>query len=466
MSSRADDFGGLADLFMSGGASTRGSAGAGARFGGADATTVGAAPRVLLVGNVPTLAGIWIAQYADQCARADGPVALIRIDGAATRGEIYRSEGRALPSEGGAWLERASAFARCWIVCLDSLTDAGVVLDAGGEIVLLSGTDETAMAGARRTIESLSVASAARGASLGIGLALVGCSADAAQSSVQSLVEWARSKSLAVRLTLAAHAQRVDRVESSGPVPLSVLGALDTPSAIEMVAMAMRGNPARRSERDVPRLRIDDARAAESGDGVAVRPAWPAATTVAAPTATSPPATAATPTIAAPTIAPPTAPPTAPTIAPPTAPPTAPTIAPTIAPPTAPPVSVRAEASVLAALFPELHALAFHCPDAPSVLLASDSNGLHLLACESNASDLRVAGAWARANWALLCAAVPAVAARGAITEHLLLNDPTHAVGLHRSGVLLHAAVDFDLGGRIVRRRIDLNTAQSAGLAR
>jgi hypothetical protein len=397
---------------------------------------------VLLVGNVPTLAGIWIAQYADQCARADGPVALIRIDGAATRGEIYRSEGRALPSEGGAWLERASAFARCWIVCLDSLTDAGVVLDAGGEIVLLSGTDETAMAGARRTIESLSVASAARGASLGIGLALVGCSADAAQSSVQSLVEWARSKSLAVRLTLAAHAQRVDRVESSGPVPLSVLGALDTPSAIEMVAMAMRGNPARRSERDVPRLRIDDARAAESGDGVAVRPAWPAATTVAAPTATSPPATAATPTIAAPTIAPPTA------------------------PPTAPPVSVRAEASVLAALFPELHALAFHCPDAPSVLLASDSNGLHLLACESNASDLRVAGAWARANWALLCAAVPAVAARGAITEHLLLNDPTHAVGLHRSGVLLHAAVDFDLGGRIVRRRIDLNTAQSAGLAR
>jgi len=37
---------------------------------------------------------------------------------------------------------------------------------------------------------------------------------------------------------------------------------------------------------------------------------------------------------------------------------------------------------------------------------------------------------------------------------------------LHRSGVLLHAAVDFDLGGRIERRRIDLNTAQSAALAR
>jgi len=457
MSSRADDFGGLADLFMSGGASPRGSAVAGARFGGADATTVGAAPRVLLVGNVPTLAGIWIAQYADQCARADGPVALIRIDGAATRGEIYRSEGRALPSEGGAWLERASAFARCWIVCLDSLTDAAVVLDAGGEIVLLSGTDETAMAGARRTIESLSVASAARGVALGIGLALVGCSADVAQSSVQSLVEWARSKSLTVRLTLAAHAQRVDRVESSGPVPLSVLGALDTPSAIEMVAMAMRGNPGRRSERDVPRLRIDDARSAESGDGVAVRPAWPAAAAgaaevvsgkvVAAPTAPSPPAAAAVPTIAAPTIA-------------------APTASPTIAATTAPPLSVRAEAGVLAVLFPELHALAFHCPDAPSVLLASDSNGLHLLACESDAANLRVAGAWARANWALLCAAVPTVAAHGTITEHLLLNDPTHAVGLHRSGVLLHAAVDFDLGGRIERRRIDLNTAQSAALAR
>lgn len=435
MSSRANDFDGLADLFMSGGGARRGDASAnagGGTFGAGAAEAAGGAPRVLLVGNVPTLAGIWIAQYADQCARADGPVALIRLDGAATRGEIYRSEGRALPSDGSAWMERASAFARRWIVCLDSLTDAAVVLDAGGEIVLLSGTDETAMAAARRTIESLGVAAAARGSVLALGLALVGCSHDAAESAVQSLVEWSRGKSIVVRLTLAAHAQRVDRVESSGPVPLSVLGALDPPSAIEMVALAMRGNPSRRSERDVPRLRIDDPRASDVRGSEAPKP-------VAAP-------------IAAPAAVPAAAPVAAPVAAP-------------ITPPVAPPVVVS-DAIDLAALFPELQALAFHCPDAPRVLLAIDARGLHLLASESTAADLRVAAAWARANWALLCAAAPALAASSAITEHLLLTDAAHAVGLHRSGVLLHAAIDFDVGGRLVRRRVDLNNEQNAAVAR
>ncbi len=437
MSGRADEFGGLADLFMSGaaarggdatGQSTAGSSGRALR-----AVGVAAAPRVLLVGNVPTLAGIWIAQYADQCARADGPVALIRLDGAATRGEIYRSEGRALPSDGSAWLERASAFARRWIVCVDSLTDAAVVLDPGGEIVLLSGTDETAMAGVRRTIESLAVASAARGGSLAVGLALVGCSFDAAEASVQSLAEWARGKSLLVRLALAAHAQRVDRVESSGPVPLSVLGALDAPSAIEMVSMAMQGNASRRSERDVPRLRLDDARAVDARAADGPPPGWPAAVAVTAPRAVAPVEAAQ------------------------------PAVVPTVA---AAVTEVVADASALASLFPELQPLAFNCPDAPRVVLAVDARGLHLLAAENAAAELRVAAAWARANLALLCAAVPAVAARSAITEHLLLDDAAHAVGLHRSGVLLHAAVEFDVGGRPARKRIDLNNEQNAGLAR
>ena len=421
MSSRASDFDGLADLFMSGGGARRGDASSnagGGSFGAGAAEAAGAAPRVLLVGNVPTLAGIWIAQYADQCARADGPIALIRLDGAATRGEVYRSEGRALPSDGSAWLERASAFARRWIVCLDSLTDAAVVMDAGGEIVLLSGTDETAMAAARRTIESLGTAAAARGSVLALGLALVGCSHDAADSAVQSLVEWSRGKSIGVRLTLAAHAQRVDRVESSGPVPLSVLGALDPASAIEMVTMAMRGNPSRRSERDVPRLRIDNPRAGDV-HGAEAPPPPPAPTPVAAPTPVTAPTAVAAPVVVS-------------------------------------------DAIDLSALFPELQALAFHCPDAPRVLLAVDARGLHLLAGESTAADLRVAAAWARANWALLCAAVPALAACNAITEHLLLSDAAHAVGLHRSGVLLHAAIDFDVGGRVIRRRVDLNNEQSA----
>ena len=51
-------------------------------------------PTLLVVGNVPTLAGIWIAQFADQMARTKGPVALVRLDGAASRGWRQGRRGR------------------------------------------------------------------------------------------------------------------------------------------------------------------------------------------------------------------------------------------------------------------------------------------------------------------------------------------------------------------------------------
>ena len=79
MSRAPDDFDGITSAFL-GGVS-----------GGAKSRPVAQAslmPTLLIVGNVPTLAGIWIAQYADQHARIAGPVALIRLDGAAD-GDLF-----------------------------------------------------------------------------------------------------------------------------------------------------------------------------------------------------------------------------------------------------------------------------------------------------------------------------------------------------------------------------------------
>ena len=122
MSRAPDDFDGITSAFL-GGVS-----------GGAKSRPVAQAslmPTLLIVGNVPTLAGIWIAQYADQHARIAGPVALIRLDGAASRGEVYRAQGRALPTDGVAWMERASIFARSWIVCTDCQSDPTAIALSG-----------------------------------------------------------------------------------------------------------------------------------------------------------------------------------------------------------------------------------------------------------------------------------------------------------------------------------------------
>lgn len=149
MSRAPDDFDGITSAFLGGGSS-----GYGTSKSRAVAQT-SLMPTLLIVGNVPTLAGIWIAQYADQHARTSGPVALIRLDGAASRGEVYRAQGRALPTDGGAWMERASIFARSWIVCTDCQTDASAIALSGCSLVLLSGTDETALAAAKRQLKQL-----------------------------------------------------------------------------------------------------------------------------------------------------------------------------------------------------------------------------------------------------------------------------------------------------------------------
>ena len=234
MSRAADDFDALAGAFLTGGA------------GAKQRRDIGQGPTLLVVGNVPTLAGIWIAQYADQMARAQGPVALVRLDGAASRGELFRGQGRALPNDATKWLERAGAITRNWILCVDSQARASGIIESGCQIVFLSGTDEAALAALRKKVEAIDISAREHGVkSLPIGLAFVGSTNDVSSEAAARLVAWAKERSMIAKPVLAMQAQRVDRVESTGPVPLPMFSGLDEASAAELVALAIEGSPVR-----------------------------------------------------------------------------------------------------------------------------------------------------------------------------------------------------------------------------
>lgn len=412
MSRAADDFDGITSAFLASGSSSSKLR---------SVAQQSSLPTLLIVGNVPTLAGIWIAQYADQCARTSGPLALIRLDGAASRGEVYRAQGRALPTEGSAWMERASVFARSWIVCTDCQSDAASIALSGCSLVLLSGTDETALAAAKKTIEAVAHAGKIGGVDqCDISLAFVGSPEESARASCNSLIAWAAERSIAVRLSPGAHSPRVDRVESSGPVPLAMLSTLDISSALELIGIAKNGNPDRFSDRERPM-----ARPAISSPQITVTDLPTREKLVSKDVVNG---------VSAEKV-------------------------------TAPQQKVVGGGGVCD-YFPEWTALAFSCPDASTVQLALDDfSTLHLIQTSSGANGLRVAAGWARANWILLCAACPQLnSTQVRIIEHILLDDAREAVLLHRTGVLLHARVDVTVMGTIVRRRVDLNSSETAGI--
>ncbi len=390
MTRAADDFDALAGAFLTPGKPSR------------QRRDAACTPTLLVVGNVPTLAGIWIAQFADQMARTKGPVALVRLDGAASRGEMFRGQGRAFPGDATAWMERAGAITRNWVLCVDSRAEASAIVASGCPIVILSGTDEAALAALRRKIELIDSAARETGlGSMSVGLALVGSAEDLLKDSATRLATWASDSRLAVRPHLAMHAPRVERVESTGPVPLSMFSALDEPSAAELIELAMEGHP--------------------------TRLAPPA---IAAPVIDEPPMPVERPVESA---------------------------------PKSRPAQVVAVADGID-LFPELARVPFECPDAPGVALGCDQEGaLHLIAQAAESHALKSALSWARGNWRLLRAAHPTLKGESPnVVEHLVLDDAREAISLHRTGVLLHTVVTAQSAAGPVRVRVDLNDSATA----
>jgi hypothetical protein len=428
MAGAGDHIDDLARAYLGqGGTAPIGGASRGTRLAAADAL------HIVIVGNVPALAGIWLAQLADQCARASGPVGLVRLDRHAPRAELYRSDSRALPADPDAWLSRAAASAVRWLVCATSDTAARNVITAEAPVLLVTGTDEAALAAARRSIAAIaSEASSAGVPAPEIEVAVVGSQSEIATRAFESLEQWASGDSAVmsagIRLSLAMVAPRVERLDVAAAVMLPGFADLTPREAVERVRAAMRSG-ADRFMADAP------------------APARPVA-----PVRTAPPP----PRHGHPAVRPPEAmegddplewsSDSAP--------------APSTAARSAP-----ARTGALA-LFPEWAPLAIGCPDAPDVSFAIEGGTVHLLSADASMRTLRVAAAWIRAQWSLVAALAPGLdRARPAVREHLMLDDPRHAIPLHRCGVLLHARIQVSVAGAVVVQRIDLNDAASAGLA-
>lgn len=400
MAGAGDHIDDLAGAYLGRGGGVPPAAGGGARLAPAGSSD---ALHLVVVGNVPALAGIWLAQLADQCARSAGPVGLVRLDRHAPRAELYRSDGRALPGDAHEWLSRAAASAVRWLVCASTDSTPRSVIAAEAPVLLVTGTDEAALAAARRTIAGIAAEAASAGVPAPeIEIAVVGSPSEVATRAFESLDRWSAADpavaSAGCRLALAMVAPRVERIDVAASVMMPGFAELTPREAIERVRAAMRSGADRFLE-DAPEPRIVAERVRQ---------------------------------------------------------------VPVEAPPRAAPPTARAGSL---ALFPEWTPLAIECPDAPDVSFAIEGGTVHLLSADASMRTLRVAAAWIRAQWTLVAALAPGLdRARPAVREHLLLDDPRLAIPLHRCGVLLHARVQLTVGGTVVSQRIDLNDAASAGI--
>jgi hypothetical protein len=425
---------------------------------------------VVIVGNVPALAGIWLAQLADQCARSAGPVGLVRLDRHAPRAELYRSDGRALPADPDAWLTRAAASAVRWLVCATSDAAPRSVIAAEAPVLFVTGTDEAVLAAARRSIAAIASEAASAGVPAPeIEVAVVGSASDVAARAFESLEQWASSDpgvtSAGIRLALAMVAPRVERLDVAAAIMLPTFADITPREAIERVRAAMRSG-AERFMTDAP---------------LTVRPAPPMH---AAPAPSAAPRSARPAGTPSPALGPDDplewslddAQGAALSPAPARAPAAAPAPDPaSLRMPSASPAPARGPATLAGAsparagalaLFPEWTPLSIECPDAPDVSFAIEGGTVHLLSADTSMRTLRVSAAWIRAQWSLVAALAPGLdRARPTVCEHLMLDDPRHAIPLHRCGVLLHARVQVSVAGAVVVQRIDLNDAASAGLA-
>ena len=210
MSSTSDAFGSLAALFTSGG---NGAARDGMHAPAAEVS-------VVLVGNLPVMAGPWMSQFADEVARGAGPTALVRFERDELTLELMRADGRQLPPAGpGAlarWLPRAASGIRRWVLCVPAETAPEEVLAAGHGIVLLTGADEAALTGAYLRLKYLADQGINGGAPVSrVGLVVVGAAPEQAAAAAHRIAEAARSF-LGVEVEALPPMQRIGRVDRHG----------------------------------------------------------------------------------------------------------------------------------------------------------------------------------------------------------------------------------------------------------
>ncbi|MDA1008235.1 MAG: hypothetical protein O2800_04435 [Planctomycetota bacterium] len=420
---------------------------------------------IAVCGNLPGMAGIWLVQYANRLSQKGGPVGLIRFDGSRYCGEVLGAQGRSLPSDSTGWLDRAGGFVRQWIIAAPERTrpeELAAIRDA--DIVLLTGSDEAASAAAHQKLGELAGAARAIGVRpRTVSVVVLGAGKTAATVLVNRLAGWAEDE-LDTLVVFGGSMQQIGLIETTGPVALpdfsgtslgevtqriegAMLRAMDRLDAVSntnQVDFSEFGQQSQSSTRIHPTMASVDAlgvaqsRVPLQGDKIA--------TTMADE---SPIPVRRTP-IEDFGISPSPAPIPVGQSA-------------SMRPRQVAPVSVAHEGSSesLASLFDELVLLAPRAAGAASVEFASDLAGrLHLLSADASTRDLRIASAWARANWLLMATACRELrgGTRAAIVEHLIVDTAKDAVALHRCGLLLHLRHRTASGVS----RVDLNDESTA----
>ena len=420
MTTDGDAFGSLAALFTSGGNGT-------ASHGHpAAADGIG----VLLVGNLPVMAGLWITQFADEAARVAGPTALVRFDRDEVTVELLRADGRQVPPPGpGAlerWLPRACGFVRRWVVCMPSDADPATVVASGAPVTVITGADEAAVTGAYLRMKHLSDAAVHAGTPLErVSLAVVGATPPQATASAARLAEAARSF-LGIEIEVVSTLQRVERVESSARAAYPVA---ECPGSADFFAALSRA-------RAESAARFD-------------RPAEPAPLRFEPPVEPKPTQEPAMHTSHH-----------APRPAPaPAAPRAASVPAPTFAA-----LPVASLPPKLVPLLRGLRPLGIACPVAAEVELALDDSGrMHIVGRSDQLAKVRTAHTWASMHRELLGLAFAELKGGFEVRERILLGDAREAITLHGTGVLLDVLVLAETPAGVVQVVVPLNDPSSCG---
>jgi hypothetical protein len=432
--SNADAYGSLTALFTSGGGSPpRAASGDGPRVG--EVT-------VVLVGNLPVMAGLWTTQLADEVARAHGPTGLVRFEREDVTVELLRADGRQVPPPGpgalAGWLPRAAAGLRRWVACVPAEAPPVDAVIGAERVVLLMGADEAAVTGSYLRLKQLSDECTNRGHPLTkVGVAIAGASPEQADQAYARLGDAVRSF-LGIETDLAARLPRIERVESSAR---ATYPSSECPGAAEFMQSLRRA-------REASARRFDDA--AEP----------PAPIPIDASVHAKPHAAAAPERL-------PSAAPAAPAAAPAAPAPAAPAPA-AVAPAVVMP-AVAAAANValpprLVPLLRGLRPLGIECPTVPEVELAlDDERRLHVVGRADQLARVRAAHAWAVAHRELIGLAFADLRGGFDVRERIVLDDARQAIPLHGTGVLLDVVVRAEAPSGSVQVVLPLNDAASCG---
>ena len=447
---------------------------------------------LLVVGHLPVRAGLWLVPYADLLARQMGTVCLVRLDSQEPTLQLLRApESMATAPLRMSLQQTIAHLANCvdvWMLRGSEGLSANDAIDCGTDrITILSSADEAAVVAAYQTIKELAQAAEHPNRSLpAIGMAMVGCDADAAAAVIDRLCRTSLSF-LGVEVKLVALLPRMDAgIKCTRYV---TFGAEASPSALTVSQWLQQAKAQERTAAPAAMAPPILETAMPEQPAVIGRIAPPPETFVhdARRILRAPSHEYAEPPAASSSLPPPPAPP--PIQSPASRPAPLVTeaerqdllsaIAPGVsgaklppkvvidlehkpAPPQRPIIEPddHGQPIPLAKFVAGLNALPLRPPGHERVEIAVDEHGrLHLLARESNLRELPVVERWAHAHREILAMACPQhrFDPAGATICHVFSAEPATLADLHGSNLRLHVLAPVTLDDRTAWYAAPLN---------